>query len=183
MTEIFRQYGQTVLVVVSALLLVSLLFVTWPSGEGSVVTDIGDRTAGSIDNSQTGGVNPAFDEYAKRQPPTVTITGTAIEEAEVDLIAVMKITDSEGGVWESSAGVFIGDDGAQHPGSVQVISIRAENADTKNPEFDPATGHTVFGQAGLYTVDLRILDRYSVAASFSVPIVVDFAPESPEGTP
>lgn len=189
MPEIMRQYGQTLVVAIAGALLISLLFVTWPSsaaGEesGSVLHDIGARASQRLEGAGAGASTARFDDYAARVAPTLALKGPVKQHDEFVLVNQFTIADADGAVWDADVGSFVLD-GVSHGGLVQIESIVAPDGSENIGGFtgehvsewvahSQESGDVTFTRAGVYQVRVYVKDGDNVDATFTVPLVVDF---------
>ena len=186
MPEIMRQFGQTIIVALGAVMLMVLLFVMWPSDSGSALDDIGARAGVQIAEREGTGVSSAvFDAHLGRSVPKVVTNGSAPSGVELSLYDSFTITDSDGAVWDNSTGGFVRD-GVALGGLVQIESIVSSDGTehvgglagdyaTDKVELSQATGSVKFLEPGVYYVRVRVLDHDNVEASYTIPLIVDFA--------
>lgn len=191
MPEIMRQYGPTMIVAVAGVLLVALLFGAWTGG-GSVLDDIGARSSSQLaERPGTGAGTAAFDAQSERSLPTATLAGGATQNQELLLLDLFTIADSDGAVWSAADRAFVRD-GALVGGTVLVESITSRDgtehvsgltgtSSTPMLELNQDTGVATFKEAGVYRVRLKVLDHDNVEASYTIPIVADFALQNGRG--
>ena len=188
MPEIMRQFGQTIIVALGGALLVALLFVLWPSDSGNVLDDLGERASGQLDQRAVTGAGTAqFNDHSGRSNPTAAVTGTVLAGTQLVLFDQFTITDADGAVWSNTDGSFVRD-GVPLGGLVQIESIVSSdgaehvggltgNYVTDKVELSQATGTARFLEPGVYRIRLRVLDYDNVEATYTIPLVVDFALE------
>jgi hypothetical protein len=180
-----RQFGQTIVVAVSAALIIALLFVLWPSGSGSVLDDVGSRADSQLaERPVTGGGTEEFNDHSGRSVPKAAVNGSVMHNVEFTLIDKFTITDADGAVWShANRGFMLG--GTSRGGLVQIESIASSdgtehvgglsgNYSTDKVEFSQTTGTVKFLEPGVYRVRLRVLDYDNVEATYTIPLVVDF---------
>lgn len=186
MPEIIRQYGQTILVAIAGVMLVALLFVAWPSesGDGSVLTAVGETTTRQIADTSTGAGTAQFAQHASRTVPTIATTGTILQGEPFRVSDRIIVTDSDGAVWNSTRGRFVVGS-AEYAGVVQVESIASSDGvehvtglhgthTTEALTIDQSIGQITFLRPGIYHMRIRALDRSNVEATYTIPVVVDF---------
>lgn len=185
MPEIMRQFGQTIVVALAGGLLITMLFVLWPNG-GSVLDDIGSRASRQLDDrAVTGAGTVGFDQHSSRSLPKAAVNGSTAQGVAFTLVDKFTITSSDGGVWSHTGGGFMVD-GSNQGGLVQIESIVSTdgtehvggltgNYSTSMVELSQATGTARFLRPGVYLVRLRVMDHDNVEATYTLPLVVDFA--------
>lgn len=184
MSEIMRQFGQTVLVAAAFGLLMTLLFVGWPGG-GNILSDIGTQSSQQLDDrAVTGTGTDNFSEHSGRSLPVVAGRASALQGETFLLADKFNITSSDGAVWnQSKKGFMLG--AANKGGLVQIESIVSAdgtehiggltgNYDTAKVKLAQSTGVVSFKEPGVYRVRIRVMDYDNVEATFTIPFVVDF---------
>lgn len=186
MPEIMRQYGPAMVVAVAAVLLLSLLFGLWPNGSGSVLNEVGSRASGQLsERPGTGAGTTGFDERSNRSLPKASLNGAARQGVEFALLDLFMITDSDGAAWSTADRAFMLD-GAARGGVVYIESITSRDGtehvggltgsySTDALQLSQDTGLITFHEAGVYRVRLKVLDLENTQASYTIPVVVDFA--------
>lgn len=186
MPEIMRQFGQTIIVALSGVMIIGLLFVLWPSGSGSVLNDVGTRAGTQLDErAMTGTGTAKFDDHSERSVPKAVVKGSVMKGKTFTLVDGFTITDTDGAVWSHSGGGFMLS-GSNRGGLVQIESIVSSDGTehvggltgdyrTDKLELSQATGSVKFLESGVYRVRLRVMDHDNVEATYTIPLVVDFA--------
>ncbi len=186
MPEIMRQYGQTMLVIITVTLISTLLFTTWPSNGGNVLSAVGAAATSQMASQDRGGERAGsqrFDEHAARQAPQARAKGPIKEGIPTLLTDQFAITDSDGATWHRTAGPhgeFVTPDGAGNGGAVQVESLTAPDGTelvNNTSLYIPTTDQATFPSSGIYRVRMRILDHDNVEAIYTIALTVDLTTE------
>lgn len=201
MNELYKAYGQTILIAMVIGMLFAIIFSSWNNGTGYMTTvgeDVGFILADSDDGDvDTNDVNAVLN----RDKPKITIKGHLDEKATYDLVNNFVITDADGYVWDYASKVFVNPSDASQtqPGKVIILSIRDSSGNyyydsmnhiNRNYEYTTQTiydvtdvaagvynrdtGKVTFPLADSYTVKIRIMDCENVTTTVDCRISVDY---------
>lgn len=183
MYEIVKQYAGTILVGMSALLIILMLFKLWPSGNGSVMSAIGAQAKPHMENRVVDWENrvdkDALTSHANRNRPTVTTKRHAIEKISITMTDLLVIKDCDNRDWDSVNQKWINGPGEQ-PGTVDIISIKNSGGHEVRDEvfngsvvWDKATQTFTFPEPDTFIVNIRITDYDNVQSDYQIPVAVD----------
>lgn len=179
MQEIFKQYGGAILVSVAFTLLMGMLFVFWPDGNGSFLDAVGAKSEERMeahvvewDNKSDGA---AFDVHAARSKPRVHVDRHVKEKESTSMDGFLTITNADGETWNSSRKSFTAENGQ---GAVEIHSI----LDSKGQDVKDVISSGPYYQDYIFTtpddlvIHMTVTDEDGVRVTYKVPVAVDRLP-------
>lgn len=183
MYEIVKQYAGTILVGMSALLIIVMLFKLWPSANGSVMTAIGEQTKPHMEDRVIDWENrpdeDALEVHANRDRPTITSKRHAVEKVSITMTDLFTIKDCDNRDWDAANQKWINGPGEQ-PGTVDIISIKNSRGEEIRDQvyngkvvWDKATQTFTFPEPDTVIINIRITDYDNVQSDYQIPVAVD----------
>lgn len=150
----------------------------WP--EGNFVTYLGQYSVDThLDANEQDynehGDKQAFDEYATRALPSLSIKRRFKMNEPILLSEVFEIIDNDGYIYDSTVREFVDTaTGAPKKGVVHVLSIKNHlGFEYMNEVYDKETETFLFPLSGQQTVKFKILDSHNVEVDYTCTIAVD----------
>ena len=154
----------------------------WP--EGDFVTYLGQYSVDTYLDTNEQDYNEhenkqAFDEYATRALPSISIKRRFKMNEPILLSEVFEITDNDGYIYDSTVREFVDNaTGTPKKGVVHILSIKNHlGFEYMNEVYDKETETFLFPLSGQQTVQFKILDSYNVEVDYTCTIGVDLVPD------
>lgn len=198
MGELYKQYGQVILIMAVIGCLFTIIFTSWNGGKGYMTT-VGEDVGFILEDSIDGDVDTTdANTVLNRDKPKITIKGHLNEKATYYLVDNFVITNADNYVWDYARGCFVNpsDSTQTQLGKVIILSIRDSSGnyyydsmnhinraynesamviyDTDTGIYDRNTGKVTFPLADSYTVKIRIMDYENVMTTVECRVSVDY---------